>query len=363
MLFPEKPQTAILLDRGGISLDSIYKSFLVNDLVYNNVQYKAVEDRPGFFCLSGNNGLMVTVEFIDRPAAADVLQLTLRSAFNRLVLCRDAEDRVRRHRAHILINVADAALLERLKNPAAQVDLGSLPLFQKRLAKLAQLTAFAMKEVPTALVHWTQSNELFAPEMFANAALNPVPGPLHIHPLLFGDAQKRIGIRTIGARHFIGHELLVEAGPIPWQGLYGRIVEFVQMATRPNGYIVPDGETFGPPDHTESYRVHHRPAEPGDVPILELEPLLHRPSGFQSPDYVPRDRTFDDRNIPPDMQAEDRAAQDSQRAELRGKRRLAELAGNGFEVRAALPRDDTPRPGPSWLHLRPTFGRKKPDVS
>jgi len=157
--------------------------------------------------------------------------------------------------------------------------------------------------------------------------------------------------------------LLCEPSPIPWQGIYLRMVEFVQMATGPNGYIVPDGETFGPPDHTESYRVHHRPAEAGGVPTLELEPLLHQPSGFQSPAYVPRDRRFDDRNIPPELQPEDRAAQDAQRALLRGQRRQAELAGNKFEVRAALPRDDTSRPGPSWLDQRPVFGRKRPDPS
>ncbi len=358
MQFLDKVQSAILLDRNGIALDSIHKSFIINDLVHNNVQYTTVVNRPGFFALRGNNELLVTVEFIDRPAEPQVFAQALRSGFNRLVLCPDIEDRLRRHRSHLLINVSHGMLSDPVKSLMETVGVAargaSLPQFQKRLANLAFLTALAQNEVPATLVHWTQSNEVFPPAMFRDAAQNPAPGPLHIHPVLFLDTQKRVGIRTFGARHFIGRELLVEPSPVPWQATYLQMLALLATATAPNGYIVPDGDTFGPPDHSVSYRVHHRPAMDGDVPILELEPLVHRASGFQSPAYVPRDRTFDDRNIPADAAPEDRAAQDALRAELRGKRRQAELAGTTFEVRATLPREDAPRPA---------FGRKKLDPS
>ncbi len=189
-----------------------------------------------------------------------------------------------------------------------------------------------------------------------------MPGPLHIHPVVYGANQQKVGMRTFGARHFIGRELQIGQCPIPWQATYLQMLAFIKVATAPNGYIVPYGDTFGPPDHSESYRVHHLPAEDGDVPIIELEPLLHRASGFQSPHYVPRDRTFDDRNIPPDVQPEDRAAQDAQRAELRGKRRQAELAGNTFEVRATRPRDAGLLPL-GFLQSLAALGRKMSDGS
>ena len=54
MQFYDKVQSAILLDRGGLSL--------------NDVHNKPVEVRPGFVALLGADDLMVTVEFLDRPA-------------------------------------------------------------------------------------------------------------------------------------------------------------------------------------------------------------------------------------------------------------------------------------------------------
>ena len=68
MQFYDKVQSAILLDRGGLSLDDIHKSFVMNDLVFNDVHNKPVEVRPGFVALLGADDLMVTVEFLDRPA-------------------------------------------------------------------------------------------------------------------------------------------------------------------------------------------------------------------------------------------------------------------------------------------------------
>lgn len=352
MLFPDNLQAALLLDGACTSLDGVHKSFAVNDLVHHNVRYTNMEVRPGYFRLLGDNGLMVTAELINRPAQPGVFTQALGSAFNRMVLCPDGAERISRHRSHILIWVSHAAQTQGLR--ASAPEGATLAQLQKRLAKLAFLTSHAMQEVPVALVHWTQSNEIFTPALFKNAALNPVPGPLHIHPVLFTNAEKRIGLRTFGAQHFIGREVLIEPHIVPWQALYIRAIDLVQMAAGPQGYIVPDGDTFGPPDHSESYRVHHRAPENGGVPILELEPLLHQASGFQSPAYIPRERVFDDRTIPPDVQPEDRAAQDAQRAELRGLRRMAEEAGNSFEVRATLPREEPPRP---------VFGRKKPEGS
>ena len=88
--------------------------------------------------------------------------------------------------------------------------------------------------------------------------------------------------------------------------------------------------------------------------------MLHQASGFRSPAYVSRESRFDDRNIPANVMPEDRAGQDAMRAELRGKRRQAELVGNHFEVRVKSPDGDGRPPAPLWFPTRPVFGRKKP---
>ena len=137
MQFYDKVQSAILLDRGGLSLDDIHKSFVMNDLVFNDVHNKPVEVRPGFVALLGADDLMVTVEFLDRPADFAVFRQSLSSYFNRTVLCPDAEDRIRRHRSHILINVSQGALPQVLKSFTTTVGVASegatLAQFQKRL--------------------------------------------------------------------------------------------------------------------------------------------------------------------------------------------------------------------------------------
>ena len=76
MQFYDKVQSAILLDRGGLSL--------------NDVHNKPVEVRPGFVALLGADDLMVTVEFLARPADFAVFRQSLSSYFNRTVLCPDA---------------------------------------------------------------------------------------------------------------------------------------------------------------------------------------------------------------------------------------------------------------------------------
>jgi hypothetical protein len=368
MRFPDKVQSALLFDRDGLSLDAIHKSIVISDLVATGAQYKNIEYKPGFFRLFSNDNLTVTVEYLDRPADPAVFRQALGSFFNR-VLCPDAEDRIRRHRSHILIEVSHGLLPGQMKSVMASMGLppegASLPQFQARLTKLAYLSALVQREVPPTLVHWTLSNQIFSPELFRNAAIGPAPGPLHIHPVLFGDAQNSMGprmagIRTFGARHFIGRELLIEPNPIPWQATFLTMLAFLKVATVPDGYVIPDGDLLENEDYSEAYRIHHRSADEGDVPLYEFEPMLHQASGFRSPAYVSRESRFDDRNIPANVMPEDRAGQDAMRAELRGKRRQAELVGNHFEVRVKSPDGDGRPPAPLWFPTRPVFGRKKP---
>ena len=85
----------------------------------------------------------------------------------------------------------------------------------------------------------------------------------------------------------------------------------------------------------------HHAAEPlcnagAQIPCYELEPLLHKPLGFQSPDYVTRDRIVNiDAPQPEYVQLKGQALRDAV-AEWKARRLLAERAGLSFEVKAKV---------------------------
>jgi len=73
---------------------------------------------------------------------------------------------------------------------------------------------------------------------------------------------------------------------------------------------------------------------PAQIPCYELEPLLHKPLGFQSPDYVTRDRIVNiDAPQPEYVQLKGQAGRETV-AEWKARRQLAERAGLSFEVKA-----------------------------
>lgn len=140
---------------------------------------------------------------------------------------------------------------------------------------------------------------------------------------------------------------------LPWAANYETLLAFLRIATMPGGYVIPDGDTFGPEDRSLSYRVLHHavgddigylgkgaPPEPADVPFYELVPLKHLAHGYVAPDHVPDDRVFDDRAFPLDIMPADQDAKMALANEWFEKRKLAEGIGGQFEVRQA----DAPQP-------------------
>jgi hypothetical protein len=207
-------------------------------------------------------------------------------------------------------------------------------------------------------VHWTQSNQLLRPEAFAAFADERPPGMLHVHPFLFAggdsaDGKPQAEILTFGARHFIGREIRVPPSPIDWFDNFQTILAFLRVATMENGYIVPDGDTFGTDNGEISCLVRHVPVEENKFPLYEIEPLLHRKSGFVAPGYLPQGPVIDDQNPPQEYvdTPDGRAIV----AEWRDKRRMVEGIGGKFSVRMTPePRDDGSTP---WL--RKVFGKRR----
>jgi hypothetical protein len=213
-----------------------------------------------------------------------------------------------------------------------------------------------------SLVHWTTSDQLPQGDVFDKLAAGKVPNLLHVLPLLSNggksaDGRNQTLIDTFGAKYFVGREIQVAANPLPWQESLGLIFTFLNIAMTRNGYVVPDGDTFGNDDGSLSCRVRHIPerARPETVhgPLYRLELLFSRKHGFASTDYVTPARTFDDRTVPADILSDlGRGALGAVEA-MRAKRERVERIGGRLEVSEAAP------PWGAWGAPR-VFGRKKP---
>jgi hypothetical protein len=368
MNFPHEIQSALLFDRPLTHLETVMRSFLQIEAAKGSLPYNIVEAKPGvFYRLFGGGELMITIEYVAGPANAEVFKQSLTSAITR-IYCPDIAERLMRHRSHILIGVSHGALgsspeIDRMLDTIGYARPGSnLPQFLRRLEACALLSRIAQDAVPASVVHWTQSNQLIPGEKFDSFAEMAPPSLLHIHPYLFGggetaDGKALAGIRTFGARHFVDREILIEPSELPWGANLETILAFLRVATTANGYIIPDGDSFGPEDHSESYRVRYRDAEPGDIALYEIEPLLHREYGYQSPNYVPRDRIVDDRKPPADLMPPATDARRDLLDEWKAKRAMAEGVGGSFEVRARPPAPASPPTRPGFGN-RPVFGRK-----
>ena len=373
MQFPNEIQAALLFDERVGALDEIVRSFLRVEESRSGATFNLPEATPGaFYRLYGGDELMITIEYVDGPADVGVLQQPLTSAITG-ILCPDIRERLMRNRSHILVNVSHGALgnspeiLRMLQQIDYPIAGQSLPQFLRRLDVCALIARIAGDHAPAQAVHWCQSNQLFPGESFEAAAALAAPSPLHVHPYLFGGAtapsgETELGIRTFGARHFIGREIVIQPNVLPWAANYETILAFIRIAITQNGYIIPDGDTFGPEDRSQSYRVLHRDAEEGDVPTYELVPLMYREFDFQAADFVPHEQVINDRSPPPALMPADDEAKMELANEWREKRKLAEGLGGRFEVRhrEAGPGSAPPAgPGAPGSGPRPVFGRKR----
>lgn len=371
MQYPNEIQAALLFDRPFRALEAVVRSFQRLEQMQGREPFNVSEANPGmFYRLFGQDELMITLEYLVEPANMALFQQALASTVTG-IMCPDIRERLTANRAHVLVTVSHGVMGNAPDVTRMLTELGmpmeghSLPQFCRRLDACAVIARLVCDEAEPQVVHWTQSNQLIPGEKFEDYACAPAPGPLHIHPYLFGNSagaggDPEVGILTFGARHFIGREISIEPGSLPWAAHYQTMLAFLNVATTDNGYVIPHGDTFGPEDRSLSYRVLHcEPEEEGGVPLYQLVPLMHRESGFQSAEYVSPDRVFDDRMPPADLMPDDDEAKAGLANEWREKRGLAEGIGGRFEVRAKGPAPSGPQPPrPGFGGMRKIFGRK-----
>jgi len=372
MLYPNRIQAALLFDRPIADLEAIMRDFTRIEGMRSGAQFNLPEVNPGRFyrLFEGTEELMVTFEYLDRPADAGLFRPALSSAFTGIAT-PDIRDRITRHGSHILLEVTHGVLGGVEENPEIASFFETIgrersgatkAQFERRLAVLALMARIATEHAMPLAVHWTQSDMLLRGEIFDSlAAPDEFPGPLHIHPFLYGPRaapgdQALVGIRTFGVRHWLGREVIIQPHVLPWAANLETIFAFLRVATMPNGYVIPDGDTFGPEDRSLSYRVLHHDAgadigdgEPLDVPFYELLPLKHLAHSFVAPDHVPEGNVFDDRAFPASIMPQEQEAKMALANEWADKRRLAEGIGGRFEVRkeGLVPPAPAPSPAPA----------------
>ncbi|MCC6926499.1 hypothetical protein [Novosphingobium sp.] len=367
MRYPSDVQVAVLYDREVTQLRQIVTMFLEHEQRDHGVRYNPIEIKEDcFYQYFGTNDLMITFEHVQGQASAAAFAQTLASPVTRLTV-PEAEGIIASHRSHVLINVSHSAMGGReIQAMLAQmgVDLpgNTYATFVRRLDYAARLGSLALRLPGAALVHWTLSNQLYSPAMFKELAKAGVPSPLHVHPYLFGQrgpgGEELAGIRTFGVQHFLGREVEIEPSVLPWVANYENILVFMRVALADNGYVIPDGDTFGNESRTISYRVEHLPQQDGQVGLYRLEPLLHREFGFQSPDYVPDERRIDHARPPIDLMPANPAERADLLGEWRAKESMARGIGGSFEVRARGEDPIPPPPPPGGNRLGRIFGRK-----
>jgi hypothetical protein len=397
MLYPNRLQAALLFDRRVHGLEAIMRDFTRIEGMRSPVGFRLSEANPGYFyrLFDPVEELMVTFEYVEKPCNPDVFRPTLASPYTGIIT-PDIRDRIARTDTHILLEVSHgvfggveenpkiAAMFENIGRPRSGATREQ---FERRLQVLALMARIATEHAMPLAVHWTQSDLLMRGELFDGIASCPdLPGPLHIHPQLFGPQRpvpgqpNKAGIRTFGVRHWLGREVLIEPSVLPWAANFEVILTFLRVATVPGGYVIPDGDTFGPEDRSLSYRVLHHDAgarladgDTADMPLYELVPLKHVEYGFLSPEHVPDANVIDDRAFPLDLMPVGQEEKMALANEWFQKRKLAEGIGGRFEVRhpdavpspppppAPAPPPQSPRPaGVSGFGLRGrVFGRKQ----
>ena len=300
--YPREIQSCIMYDGNvvpnllALSIGFCTQLSLLHSVVAQPVPHQCSEN---FVLIMGQNDLHITIEYIPAPANRDVMKSAMNSSFVRIGL-PDVETLVDAQKSHILINVRHGVmpkmdvltdLMQQLDMPEQGADLES---FMVRLNACALLTKEFCKLDPL-LIHWGQSDKLIKPEFYLAQTEMPMPCTLNVHPFLYGQSQNsdgsfNMGLRTFGIKHFIGREVIVLPSPVPWLEVWLNCLVFLNVATSPNGYIIPHGDTFGDEDGIMSMSVSHieantQAAESAD-PHYQLRVIKNTKHNYFANDYV-----------------------------------------------------------------------------
>ncbi|MDJ0979786.1 MAG: hypothetical protein QNI87_14775 [Erythrobacter sp.] len=332
MKFPNRIQAALLLDARFEGLDAVTRDFARIVEMKSGATFNVSEHRPGAFArlVGGGEDLILTFEYVESPASPQLFANALASPVTTLRV-PDMKARIEFARSHIALEVAHGAFAAvgeeaRMASTFATLDPAQseagAAAFVSRLETLALMARVATDCVTPSAIHWAQSDQLFDPETFEEQAREGFPGPLAIHPVLYAngadepdpgsfESGAEIGLRTFGARHWLGHEVTVRPTALPWAAAYQSVLAFCAFAASRDVGSIGDGDTFSPApsraqdsgeesgeESGEIWTVRRHQADPNDaatgpgdalggpVPVYELVPLRHDACAFIADDYA-----------------------------------------------------------------------------
>jgi hypothetical protein len=346
--YPRETQSALLFDQPFQHLEEVANKVVAVLSNRYETPFRISETNPGhFYRIFGGNEVMITLEYMPDRANMALLELPLKSPITTL-LCPDVPARIDAHQTCVLISVMHgvsgnspeiAAMLEQVHHPTAGATLAH---FQQRLELSELVIMIAQESQPASAIHWMQSDQLFDAKTFETLGGGPAPNHLHVHPFLMDSGKSEQGkplvsVVGLGSSQFVGRTVMMRPSTLPWQASFEALFVFLRVALKPNGYIIPDTETFGDEDNSQSYRVRHIEAQDGSAALYELETLLHRAHGYKAVNYIdPHEGTFD----PPKKSDDFLPAASEDHDEVieaeAGKPALAESKGGRFDVRRAV---------------------------
>ena len=257
------------------------------DLNFNIIQ----SGLQGEFVLMMSGDLHVLVSQSPGPLGIESFCQTLASPYTQMTFS-NADEIVYRHQSHVFITVGNGVpMTDNIETQNFLQKVGhrhSQGKFEMKLKICKFMTDFFARDKFPVAVHWLQSGTLMSAENFHLLVSDAFPIPLFVHPDLFSSRNvingiPVLGLRTFGASHLIGYEIIFIETPVPLGWLFERTCNFVSEV-RDRNSLIPDGETFGV-ENNEIIRVRHRPASEEKL-TGEIELTLESSDEFELDDRV-----------------------------------------------------------------------------
>lgn len=215
-----------------------------------------------------NGDLHITIERLDGPLAVDGFAPVLAQPYY-AKMKPDLVDGVNAHQCALLFNVGlgeipmpiDHALFDR---PGMLDAIGvsqDQEKFEQRLLLVQAATLAFYRHFTPSVVHWGQSDQLFAGNEYQAIASTGFALPLYVHPG-FGTSGKKVkgsfctGVNAYGAEHLIGRHVEFAEHPQAMAKSYELVLGFIAYC-RNLGRLLDDGEVFSLGEDGDVIEVHH----------------------------------------------------------------------------------------------------------
>jgi|GEM_PF-2995050 len=275
---PNKIESALLYQDFATVAPQGLLRHLNASLADTGLSFEPVESSPDdSYSIFTGDGLHVMLSQTRSPLPLDGFASALASPYTHVVF-PNAEEIVALHACRMYVTVGSGLPMPDLPNIRELMEMPeadqSQAEFESKLTVCRLLTDALINHNRPMAVHWCQSNQILKPDQFARLAKAPFPVPLFVHPSLFSsqavvNGTRVVGLRTYGAAHLIGREIVFHEAPVPFAWMYERACNFIEMA-RASGTIIPHGDSFGA-SPAEVIRVRHgAPSERDPDGVIEL---------------------------------------------------------------------------------------------